>query len=122
MEKISEGDYSQKIYPMDDREFKNLADTFNKMSSGYELIRVMSIKKLMEEKKRAEAADKLKSEFLATVSHEFKTPSLHKCRMAVEMLWEKSFNKNLNENQQECVKIIKEDNQRLNVLINDLQP
>lgn len=119
MDKISEGDYSQKIYPMDDREFKNLAETFNKMSSELSSYRVMSIKKLMEEKKRAEAADKLKSEFVATVSHEFKTP-LTSMRMAVEMLSDKSFNSNLTENQNECIKIIKEDNQRLNVLINDL--
>ena len=229
MNKISEGDYSQRIKPLNDKELKKLAETFNKMSEELSSYRIMSIKKLMAEKKKAEAVvenisdgiivadlkgkiilinkeakhlfnlsekddqtigkdfmsvinngeifekikknienekvekedkyfevtllkdnkkfhtkifinkilienenigvvvlvqditklkkiNQMKTDFVSTVSHEFKTP-LTSMGMAVNMLAE---GKNLNEDQKECVNIIKEDNERLNVLVNDL--
>ena len=229
MNKISEGDYSQRIKPLNDKELKKLAETFNKMSEELSSYRIMSIKKLMAEKKKAEAVvenisdgiivadlkgkvilinkeakhlfnliekdeqtigkdfisvinnkeiyekikknienekvekedrhfevtllndnkkvhtkifinkisienenigvvvliqditklkkiNQMKTDFVSTVSHEFKTP-LTSMGMAVSMLAE---GKNLNEDQKECVNIIKEDNERLNVLVNDL--
>ena len=238
MNKISEGDYSQKIKPLNDKELKNLGETFNKMSSELSAYKAMNIKKIMAEKRKAEAVvenisdgiivtdlnnkiilinkaakilfgihlkdenkdvnnqnfvgkdfsqvidneeifekikqniekenpakedrkfdlilnpqnknheihtkifikkilieeenigivvliqditklkkiDEMKSDFVATVSHEFKTP-LTSMKMAVNMLGE---SKNFSEEQMECVNIIKEDNERLNFLINDL--
>ena len=229
MNKISEGDYSQRIKPLNDKELKKLAETFNKMSEELSSYRIMSIKKLMAEKKKAEAVvenisdgiivadlkgkvilinkeakhlfnliekdeqtigkdfisvinnkeiyekikknienekvekedrhfevtllndnkkvhtkifinkisienenigvvvliqditklkkiNQMKTDFVSTVSHEFKTP-LTSMGMAVSMLAE---GKNLTEDQKECVNIIKEDNERLNVLVNDL--
>lgn len=229
MNKISKGDYSQRIKPLNDKELKKLAETFNKMSEELSSYRIMSIKKLMAEKKKAEAVvenisdgiivadlkgkvilinkeakhlfnliekdeqtigkdfisvinnkeiyekikknienekvekedrhfevtllndnkkvhtkifinkisienenigvvvliqditklkkiNQMKTDFVSTVSHEFKTP-LTSMGMAVSMLAE---GKNLTEDQKECVNIIKEDNERLNVLVNDL--
>ena len=229
MNKISKGDYSQRIKPLNDKELKKLAETFNKMSEELSSYRIMSIRKLMAEKKKAEAIvenisdgiimadlkgkiilinkkakylfnlsdadeqtigkdfisvidnkelfgkikknierekvekedrhfeitllnnnkkihtkifinkisiekenigvvilvqditklkkiNQMKTDFVSTVSHEFKTP-LTSMGMAVSMLAE---GKNLNENQRECVNIIKEDNERLNILVNDL--
>ena len=229
MNKISKGDYSQRIKPLNDKELKKLAETFNKMSEELSSYRIMSIRKLMAEKKKAEAIvenisdgiimadlkgkiilinkkakylfnlsdvdeqtigkdfisvidnkelfgkikknierekvekedrhfeitllnnnkkihtkifinkisiekenigvvilvqditklkkiNQMKTDFVSTVSHEFKTP-LTSMGMAVSMLAE---GKNLNEDQRECVNIIKEDNERLNILVNDL--
>lgn len=229
MNKISKGDYSQRIKPLNDKELKKLAETFNKMSEELSSYRIMSIRKLMGEKKKAEAIvenisdgiimadlkgkiilinkkakhlfnlsdadeqtigkdfisvidnkelfgkikknierekvekedrhfeitllnnnkkihtkifinkisiekenigvvilvqditklkkiNQMKTDFVSTVSHEFKTP-LTSMGMAVSMLAE---GKNLNEDQRECVNIIKEDNERLNILVNDL--
>ena len=229
MNKISKGDYSQRIKPLNDKELKKLAETFNKMSEELSSYRIMSIRKLMAEKKKAEAIvenisdgiimadlkgkiilinkkakylfnlsdadeqtigkdfisvidnkelfgkikknierekvekedrhfeitllnnnkkihtkifinkisiekenigvvilvqditklkkiNQMKTDFVSTVSHEFKTP-LTSMGMAVSMLAE---GKNLNEDQRECVNIIKEDNERLNILVNNL--
>ena len=229
MNKISKGDYSQRIKPLNDKELKKLAETFNKMSEELSSYRIMSIRKLMAEKKKAEAIvenisdgiimadlkgkiilinkkakylfnlsdadeqtigkdfisvidnkeifgkikknierekvekedrhfeitllnnnkkihtkifinkisiekenigvvilvqditklkkiNQMKTDFVSTVSHEFKTP-LTSMGMAVSML---AAGKNLNEDQRECVNIIKEDNERLNILVNDL--
>ena len=55
MNKISKGDYSQRIKPLNDKELKKLAETFNKMSEELSSYRIMSIRKLMAEKKKAEA-------------------------------------------------------------------
>ncbi len=109
MEKISKGDYSQRINPLNNRELKKLAETFNKMSEELNSYKIINIKKLKK-------ADEMKSEFVATVSHEFKTP-LTSIGMAVSMLGESG---NLNKDQKECINIIKEENERLNVLVKDL--
>lgn len=63
--------------------------------------------------------DNMKSEFVATVSHEFKTP-LTSMGMAIGMLSEKSSLDTLTEYQAECLNIIRQDNERLNCLIKDL--
>lgn len=227
MNKISKGDYSQRIKPLNDKELRRLAETFNTMSEELSSYKITNIRKLTTEKKKAEAVvenisdgiivtdlegkiilinkmakylfnlsktdedilgkdftsiidneeifkklkknienkeseedryfeetlhtdkeiytkifinkisiknesigaviliqditklkkiDQIKTEFISTVSHEFKTP-LTSTKMAVNMLDE---SKNLDENQKEYINIIKEDNERLNVLINDL--
>lgn len=60
----------------------------------------------------------MKSDFVSTVSHEFRTP-LTSIGMAVELLKDGSVG-TINETQQELLKVIKEDSERLNVLIKDL--
>ncbi|VEH37783.1 Alkaline phosphatase synthesis sensor protein phoR [Fusobacterium varium] len=62
--------------------------------------------------------DQMKSDFVSTVSHEFRTP-LTSIGMAVELLKDGSVG-TINETQQELLKVIKEDSERLNVLIKDL--
>ena len=62
--------------------------------------------------------DQMKSDFVSTVSHEFRTP-LTSMGMAVELLGDGSVG-TINETQKELLKVIKEDNERLNFLIRDL--
>ncbi|MGL4570613.1 MAG: ATP-binding protein [Clostridium sp.] len=59
----------------------------------------------------------LKSEFLSTVSHEFRTP-LTSISMAISLLLEEGLNGN--EDDQELLNIIKEDSERLNNLVSEL--
>ena len=85
----------------------------NKISIEKENIGVVI---LVQDITKLKKINQMKTDFVSTVSHEFKTP-LTSMGMAVSMLAE---GKNLNEDQRECVNIIKEDNERLNILVNDL--
>lgn len=62
--------------------------------------------------------DQMKSEFVSTVSHEFRTP-LTSIGMSVELLLDQKAGK-VNENQVELLKAIKEDYERLRDLVSDL--
>ena len=62
--------------------------------------------------------DRLKTEFIATISHEFKTP-LTSITMAVDILLREVRGK-LNQHQRELLQDAKEDCQRLNKLVKDL--
>ena len=52
MNKISKGDYSQRIKPLNDKELKKLAETFNKMSEELNSYRIMSNKKTYGRKRK----------------------------------------------------------------------
>lgn len=62
--------------------------------------------------------EKIKTEFVATVSHEFKTP-LTSILMGASLLSEKGTG-NLTEEQSEIVETIKEDGERLSTLVTDM--
>lgn len=78
----------------------------------------LGIVTLLQDITKLKEIDQMKSDFVSTVSHEFRTP-LTSIGMAVELLKDGSVG-TINETQQELLKVIKEDSERLNVLIKDL--
>ena len=85
-----------------------------KMKSGDQFGAVALIQDITKIKE----IDKLKSDFISTVSHEFRTP-LTSITMAVGLLLEEMPG-TLTDNQRELVDAIKEDSQRLNKLVGEL--
>ncbi len=73
---------------------------------------------VLQDVTRFKILDRLKSEFIATISHEFKTP-LTSITMAVDILLRQVRGK-LNSRQRELLQDAKEDCQRLNNLVKDL--
>jgi PAS domain S-box-containing protein len=73
---------------------------------------------LIQDITKLKEVDKLKSEFISTVSHEFRTP-LTSITMAVGLLLEE-IPGDLTEKQREFVLAIKEDSERLNTLVAEL--
>lgn len=84
----------------------------------WELARAVGImaKQLKRQIKNMKKMENFRSEFIANVSHEVKTP-LTAILSAVEIL---NMQKNLNSQQQKCLKIISEQSNRLNRLIQDI--
>ena len=78
----------------------------------------LGIVTLLQDITKLKEIDQMKSDFVSTVSHEFRTP-LTSMGMAVELLGDGSVG-TINETQKELLKVIKEDNERLNFLIRDL--
>lgn len=78
----------------------------------------LGIVTLLQDITKLKEIDQMKSDFVSTVSHEFRTP-LTSIGMAVELLKDGSVG-TINETQQELLKVIKEDSERLNVIIKDL--
>lgn len=72
---------------------------------------------IMQDITKFKEVEKLKSDFVATVSHEFRTP-LTSISMAIGLLLENSFNSKEDEN--ELFTIIKDDSERLNNLVSEL--
>lgn len=73
---------------------------------------------LLQDITKAKELEKMKDNFVSTVSHEFRTP-LTSIGMAVELLSDKSMGE-LTQRQEELVSAIKLDNDRLKLLIKDL--
>lgn len=73
---------------------------------------------LLQDITKMKEIDQMKSDFVSTVSHEFRTP-LTSMSMAVDLLTDGTMGET-NERQQELLKVIKEDSERLNFLIKDL--
>ncbi|MGM0381312.1 MAG: ATP-binding protein [bacterium] len=71
---------------------------------------------LLDDITRLKEVDRMKSEFVHTVSHEFRSP-LTSIRMALDLLLE---DENLDEEQFELLEAAEEDSQRLMVLVEDL--
>lgn len=72
---------------------------------------------IMQDITKFKEVEKLKSDFISTVSHEFRTP-LTSISMAIGLLLEKSFNDEEEEN--ELLTIIRDDSERLNNLVSEL--
>jgi len=73
---------------------------------------------LMQDVTAFKNLDKLKSEFMATISHEFKTP-LTSMNMAIDILLQQSRG-NVNDKQKELLSDAKKDGQRLRNLVKEL--
>jgi PAS domain S-box-containing protein len=73
---------------------------------------------LLENITKLKEIDQMKSDFVSTVSHEFRTP-LTSMNMGLSLLLEENLGK-INEEQKELLEAVYEDCERLNELVNDL--
>lgn len=114
---VSQGNYDYEIPLKRNKEINFVLEEFNHMIKQLKKYETLNVNEILREKQKAEEAEKLKSDFVATVSHEFRTP-LTSISMAIGMLLENDANRGEYEN--ELLTIIKDDSERLNNLVNEL--
>ena len=108
--KIQRGRINQKVAITTNDEIAELGIEFNSMTDR--------INKYIHDVSGLKELDRLKSDFMATISHEFKTP-LTSINMAIDIL-QKEIKGGLNEHQKELLASAKQDVTRLNIFARDL--
>ncbi|ACB83849.1 ATP-binding protein [Natranaerobius thermophilus] len=80
--------------------------------------KTMGVITLIQDITKLKKVDELKSQFVSTVSHEFRTP-LTSINMSIGLLLDK-IPGDINDDQKELLQVIQEDSERLNRLVNEL--
>jgi PAS domain S-box-containing protein len=111
-------DHNEKIIKIikdeDEEDFFNVVVTTIKDAGNTPISIIVTMQNVTELKE----LEKVKTDFIATISHEFKTP-LTSIMMAASMMSEDSMGE-LNEDQKETVETIKEDGEKLSNLVSEL--
>jgi signal transduction histidine kinase len=105
--KIAEGKFNQRINVNSRDEVKVLANAFNEMSDKLKSAR----ESLINAKLYAERSNQLKSEFLAQISHEIRTPI--NSMLSFASLIEEDFASSINDDSKEYFKVIKNSGRRI---------
>jgi signal transduction histidine kinase len=108
--KIRKGQINQKVSITTNDEIAELGIEFNSMTDR--------MNKYLKEVSGLKELDRLKSDFMATISHEFKTP-LTSINMVIDIL-QKEIKGSLNQDQKELLISAKEEVTRLNSFARDL--
>lgn len=110
-------DKVQKNISISKEEEKSYYRVYSKVMKDYESD-IFGVVTLINDITKMKEIEKMKTEFISTVSHEFRTP-LTSMRMSAELILDETAGK-INEKQRELLTIIKEEESKLNTLVNDL--
>lgn len=108
---IANQNYKERVHFGSGGEFGELARSFNTMAEKLEEYDNSNLAKLMAEKKRVEELDFAKTNFIANVSHEFKTP-ISSIKITLDLLRNERIGPT-NEEQRSLLESIREDSDRL---------
>ncbi len=109
------------------KKYKDISISLDEVTKHYRInVKPMSDKEgdnvgvvtLMQDITKLREVDQMKSDFVSTVSHEFRTP-LTSISMSVELLLDKTPG-DINDDQQQLLEAIREDGERLKNLVSDL--
>lgn len=115
---IANQNYKERVHFGSRDEFGELASSFNIMAGKLEEYDNSNLAKLMIEKKRVEELDIAKTNFIANVSHEFKTP-IASIKITLDLLGDERIG-NTNEEQRSLFESIRQDADRLLKITSEL--
>jgi signal transduction histidine kinase len=115
---IANQNYKERVHFGSGDEFGELASSFNMMAGKLEEYDNSNLAKLMIEKRRVEELDVAKTNFIANVSHEFKTP-IASIKITLDLLGDERIG-NTNEEQRSLFESIRQDADRLLKITSEL--